>query len=148
MPQYYPIVFLINGCNSLISQFFGTHKLRDFTMNGVLEDGIGDSDYVHIEGAWQSGDYIVVPPRTAADKAVLIYPLLTDEQLQAAEAGEIVEPRVICWTTDFSLNCDEENTCAPRAEVEVTGIIRELRRQKNKAHMLPANKYQLNRSTG
>lgn len=137
------VVFLINGCNSLISQFFGTHKLRDFTMNAVLEEGIGDSDYVNIEGAWQSGDYIVVPPRTAADKAVLIFPLLTEEQLAAAESGQVVEPRIICWTKEFSLNCDEENTCAPRAEVAVQGIVREIRRQKNKAHMLASNKYRL-----
>lgn len=137
------VVFLINGCNSLISQFFGTHKLRDFTMQSVWEEGIGDSDYVKIEGAWQSGDYIVVPPRTAADKAVLIFPLLTKDQLAAAEAGQVVEPRIICWTRDFSLNCDEENTCAPRAEVEIQGIVREIRRQKNKAHMLATNKYRL-----
>lgn len=137
------VVFLVNGCNSLISQFFGTHKLRDFTMQSVWEDGIGDSDYVNITGAWQSGDYIVVPPRTAADRAVLIFPLLTKEQLDAAEAGQVVEPRIICWTREFSLNCDEENTCAPRAEVEIKGIIREIRRQKNKAHMLASDKYRL-----
>lgn len=137
------VVFLINGCNSLISQFFGTHKLRTYSMPDVLTDGLGDSDYVKIDNAWQSGDYIVVPPRTAAEKAVLIFPLLSEEQLAAAEAGKVVEPRIICWTREFSLNCDEENTCAPRAEVSKTGIIREMRRQKNKAHMLSANKYRL-----
>ncbi|MEL6660496.1 MAG: hypothetical protein AAFP77_17270 [Bacteroidota bacterium] len=137
------VVFLINGCNSLISQFFGTHKLRTFSMSEVLETGIGDSDYVRIEGAWQSGDYIVVPPRTSAEKAILIFPLLSEDQLKAAEAGEVVEPRIICWTKDFSLNCDEENTCAPRTEVDLQGIIRKIRKQKNKAHLLATNKYSL-----
>lgn len=137
------VVFLINGCNSLISQFFGTHKLRTYSMTEVLDQGIGDSDYVRLEEGWQTGDYIVVPPRTAADKAILIFPLLSEEQLRAAEAGEIVEPRIICWTKEFSLNCDDENTCAPRAEVTTQGLVREIRRQKNKAHMLAANKYRL-----
>lgn len=137
------VVFLVNGCNSLISQFFGTHKLRTFPMSDVLKEGIGDSDFVRLENAWQTGDYIVVPPRTAADKAILIYPLLSEEQLGAAEAGEVVEPRIICWTKEFSLNCDDENTCAPRLEVAMQGLVREIRRQKNKAHMLDANKYRL-----
>ena len=137
------VVFLINGCNSLISQFFGTHKLRSFNMADVLETGIGDSDYVRIEESWQSGDYIVVPPRNTAEKPVLIFPLLSEDQLKAAEAGEVVEPRIICWTKEFSLNCDEENTCAPRTEVDIQGIVREMRRQQNKAHLLAANKYRL-----
>ena len=137
------VVFLINSCNSLISQFFGTHKLRTFEMDNVLAEGIGDADFVEIENGWQSGDYIVVPPRTAAEKPVLIFPLLSEQQLAAAESGQVVQPRIICWTKEFSLNCDEENTCAPRTEVTMQGIVREMRRQKNKAHMLPANKYQL-----
>ncbi len=137
------VVFLINGCNSLISQFFGTHKLRTYNMSEVLETGIGDSDYIRIDNAWQGGDYIVVPPRTSAERAILIFPLLSEEQLAAAEAGEVVEPRIICWTREFSLNCDEENTCAPRSEVSQQGIIREIRKQKNKAHLLATNKYKL-----
>ena len=112
-------------------------------MADVLETGIGDSDYVRIEESWQSGDYIVVPPRNTAEKPVLIFPLLSEDQLKAAEAGEVVEPRIICWTKEFSLNCDEENTCAPRTEVDIQGIVREMRRQQNKAHLLAANKYRL-----
>lgn len=137
------IVFFINGCNSLISQFFGTHKLRTFEMAETITNGIGDSDYIRINNGWQTGDYIVVPPRTSADNAILIFPLLTEEQLAAAESGEIVEPRLICWTKDFSMNCDEANTCAPRLKVNKEGIIREMQRQKNKAHLLNAKKYRL-----
>lgn len=137
------IVFFINGCNSLISQFFGTHKLRTFAMEDAVVEGIGDSDFVQLTGVWQSGDYIVVPPRTGADKAVLIFPLLTETQLADAEAGKKVQPRYIGWTKNFSLDCDVENTCAPRLNRDIKGIVREMQRQKNKAHMLAANKYEL-----
>ncbi len=136
------IVFFINGCNSLISQFFGTHKLRTFTMDEALEKGIGDADFVELTGAWKSGDYIVVPPRTGADKAILIFPLLSEKQM-AADAGEKVQPQFIGWTKEFSLDCDIENTCAPRLHGNVLGVVREMQRQKNKAHMLAANKYEL-----
>ncbi|MEM1216539.1 MAG: hypothetical protein AAGJ82_12680 [Bacteroidota bacterium] len=137
------VVFFITGCNSLISQFFGTHKLRTFPMFEVVQTGIGDADFVSLEGAWQTGDYLVVPPRNKADKAVLIYPLLTEIQLAAVEKGELVEPRIIAWTKNFSLDCDEENNCAPRQRVDALGIVREMRREKKKAHMLPSNKYRL-----
>jgi hypothetical protein len=137
------IVFLINGCNSLISQFFGTHKLRTFSMEQALSEGIGDSDYVTLTGAWQSGDYIVVPPRTGADKAILIFPILSNEQMRNVEAGKKVKPVVIGWTKNFSLDCDLENTCAPRLQKEVSGIVRDMQQQKNKAHMLATDKYEL-----
>lgn len=137
------IVFFINGCNSLISQFFGTHKLRTFSMEEAMEKGIGDADFVELTGAWKSGDYIVVPPRTGADKAILIFPILSEKQMAAADAGEKVEPAFIGWTKDFSLDCDLENTCAPKIQGDIKGVVREMQKQKNKAHMLATNKYQL-----
>lgn len=137
------VVFFITGCNSLISQFFGTHKLRSFTMDSVLTEGIGDADFVKLTGAWQTGDYLVIPPKNRADKAILIYPLLTEAQITAVESGEIVAPRIIAWTKNFSLDCDDENTCAPRQVIDAQGIVREMRREKKKAHMLPSNKYRL-----
>lgn len=137
------IVFFITGCNSLISQFFGTHKLRDFKMEDVLENGLGDSDYVRIEGAWRTGDYIVVPPKTDADKAVLIYPIVSKMQLERMDAGQLITPALIGWTKNFSLDCDEDKSCAPREALALEGIIREMRPQKNRAHMLPETRYDL-----
>jgi len=137
------IVFFITGCNSLISQFFGTHKLRVFTMEETITTGVGDSDFVELIGAWQSGDYIVVPPRTDADKAILIYPLLAESQIEALKAGKQVKPRIIAWTKNFSMACDDEKNCVPLMPVAVQGVIREMRQQKNQAHLLPVLKYQL-----
>lgn len=137
------IVFFITGCNSLISQFFGTHKLRTFTMGEVLKNGLGDADYVSISQAWKTGDYLVVPPRTEADKAVLIYPILSPEQVDSLDAGRAVRPRIIAWTKEFDLACDEEKRCAPLSEITLSGIIREMNPTKNRAHMLPEVKYGL-----
>lgn len=112
-------------------------------MEEALDKGIGDADFIELTGAWKSGDYIVVPPRTGADKAILIFPLLSEQQMAAADAGEKVQPQFIGWTKEFSLDCDIENTCAPRLHGNVLGVVREMQRQKNKAHMLAANKYEL-----
>ena len=137
------VVFFITGCNSLISQFFGTHKLRSFEMEDVIKTGIEDSDYININGAWQTGDYIIVPPKNESDKFTLIYPLLSEAQLKALEQGEQVQPRIIGWKKVTSIECDEDHSCAPKMAVKAEGIIRQMRKQKNKAHMLAADRYQL-----
>ena len=142
------IVFFITGCNSLISQFFGTHKLRDFTMKQVLEEGLGDADYVRISEAWQTGDYITVPPRTDADRAVLLFPIVSKSQLEQLDAGQTIAPELIAWTKNFSMTCDENQDCVPRLETSISGIVREMRKQKNRAHMLPADRYQLPENVG
>lgn len=137
------IVFFISGCNSLISQFFGTHKLRNFKMEEVLKTGIEDSDYIDIKGAWQTGDYIIVPPKNESDKFTLIYPLLSKDQVKSLEQGEQVQPRIIGWKKVTSIECDEDHSCAPKMKIKAEGIIRQMRKQKNKAHMLAADRYQL-----
>lgn len=137
------IVFFINGCNSLISQFFGTHKLRVFSIEEALNKGIGDADYVRLDGAWKPGDYIVIPPKNAADKAVLLFPLLSKAQMAELDAGNVVQPKIIAWTKNFSMNCDEQNNCAPRLQVDAVGVVRKMQQDKNKAHLLPTASYQL-----
>ena len=137
------VVFLINGCNSLISQFFGTHKLRTFSAEQAVNEGIGDSDYIELTGMWRTGDYIVIPPRNDVDKAVLIFPLLTDDQVKTIEAGEQVEISTIGWTKNFSMECDQDNSCAPQEQLDARGVVREMRPEKKKAHMLDTNKYRL-----
>lgn len=137
------IVFFITGCNSLVSQLFGTHKLRHFTMSEVLGDGIADSDFVELSGAWQTGDYIVVPPLNASDKPIVIYPLLSEEQLRKLEAGQPVKPQIIGWTKDFDLSCDDEASCAPRGPVAIKGVVREMRSAKNQTTALPSEKYRI-----
>jgi len=134
-------VFFITGCNSLVSQLFGTHKLRSFSMEEVLAEGIADADYIEVSGAWQSGDYVVVPKLNASDKPILIYPLLSEAQLQQLEAGQKVRPQIIGWTKNFDPACDDAGTCAPKGPVSIKGVVREMRSAKNQVDALPQDKY-------
>lgn len=137
------IVFFITGCNSLISQFFGTHKLRTFSAEEVVAKGIGDSDFVEITDAWQTGDYLIVPPRTSADRALLIYPVVTEAQLALIDSGAVVEPMLIAWTRDFDASCDNDQLCIDRKKLNLKGVIREMNPSKNRANLLPAEHYRL-----
>jgi hypothetical protein len=137
------IVFFITGCNSLISQFFGTHKLRTFTAEEVAEKGVGDADFVEISNVWLTGDYLIVPPRTSADRAVLIYPAVTQAQLALIDSGAVVAPLFIAWTRDFDASCDNEQNCIPRQQLSVRGVVREMNPSKNRANLLPAEHYHI-----
>ena len=136
-------VFFISGCNSLVSQFFGTHKLRTFTAEQVLQQGVGDADYIEITDAWLTGDYMVVPPRNKADRAVLIYPVVSASQLAAIDSGKVVEPLAIAWTRNFDISCDTDQRCITRQQLRLEGVVRDMNKSKNKAHLLPAEHYRL-----
>ena len=45
------IVMMITGCNSLISQQFGTHQLRTVNMQDAVANGLGDADFIELDGA-------------------------------------------------------------------------------------------------
>jgi hypothetical protein len=135
------VVFIITGCNSLMSQFFGTHKLRSFAAGTVATQGLGDADFVEIIGVWRTGDYLIVPPKNQADKPLLIYPILSDDQLERLDTGEVIKPLLIAWTKDFDPACDETHTCANREEINLKGIIRKPNPQKDRAGQLPKNRY-------
>lgn len=66
----------------------------------MAEKGVGDADFVEISNVWLTGDYLIVPPRTSADRAVLIYPAVTQAQLALIDSGAVVLP-FIAWTRDF-----------------------------------------------
>lgn len=91
------IVFMINGCNSLISQNFGTHKLRVLDFNEVVAEGLGDADFVELNEAEIAETYIVGPRLNANGKDYHLHPILTETQLEAYERGETVRPKVVGW---------------------------------------------------
>ncbi len=120
------IVFFINGCNSLISQFFGTHKLRAFEMEQIVQHGIGDSDYIEIPDAWLSGEFVHQTSEYENDPPILLYPLLSAEDWQKQQRGEPVSPSLLAWTADFHSPCVEENNCIEPGQQAVRGVVREL----------------------
>lgn len=137
------IVVFINGCNSLVSQYFGTHKLRTFTMEDAVKKGVGDSDYLELQKAWASGDYVFVPGKRKTDPSTLLYPLLTQAQLEQVEQGQQVQPHFIAWTQNFPTDCPSRDDCSPRRVADFKGVVRKPGKEFNGAKNLAANKYQL-----
>ncbi|HMQ49755.1 MAG TPA: hypothetical protein PKA00_19700 [Saprospiraceae bacterium] len=137
------LVFFINGCNSLISQYFGTHKLRSFSINEVLKEGIGDSDYVEISDAWLSGDFAYTHGKIKEESGLILYPVLSQAQLQAKQQGEKVQVQVIAWTADFHSPCVDEKNCIQAGSSTLKGVVRDLPQDRRKPELLQPMGYEL-----
>jgi hypothetical protein len=131
------VVVFINGCNSLISSQVGTHKLRTYAMAEVLEEGIGDADFVAITGAWQTGDYVYVAPVRQFDKPILIYPVTAN----GAENARAIP--VVAWTELFDPSCVERGDCLPQGETTLRGIVRDIPKEKDNSSALARKGYTL-----
>ncbi len=131
------LVFFINSCNSLISLQFGTHKLRTFTMEEVLTKGVGDTDYIKITDAWTSGDYYHVPGKHEKDGGLILYPILSKEQVTQLEQGQKVNPYFVGWTQTFPWECLEQENCVKKESLTISGVVRELKEEDQQLHQLP-----------
>ena len=120
------VVVFINGCNSLISQHFGTHKLRGYTIEMVQQSGIGDADFIMVDNALLPGDFVFKAAKSPTNPGVIIYPVLSREQLEAHERGEAVSPDIIAWTMDFPSQCVDAGNCIQAGPVALKGVVRNL----------------------
>ena len=120
------VTFFINGCNSLISQFFGSHKLRVSDYELAAKEGIGDADFIELENTYLSGDFVYQESEYPNTPGVIIYPLLTAEQVKKREQGQKVSPSFIAWTADFHAPCVEENNCINSGIKSIKGVVREV----------------------
>ena len=118
------MVMMITGCNSLISQFFGTHRLRAMPIEAAQTEGLGDADFVRLEAAVLHEEYLRGAPLHSTDKPIVIYPLLSEEQLAAHQAGEQVELRYLGWSTVFDLNCYDRGDCYSVGPGVAQGLVR------------------------
>ena len=134
------IALTIGGCNSLVSQLFGTHKLRTFPLEAVAREGFGDADYVELTEAYQTGDVVVGPALHGTDRDIVLYPLLTPAQWQARQAGQTVEPVVIAWQKEGGQPCESCRTTGP---LTVRGLVREPNPRKNKSAELSTAGYRI-----
>ncbi len=137
----FSVVAFINGCSSLISRVAGTHKLRTYSMDQVLAQGIGDADYIEAGPAWRSGDFVHTPPLKRGYKPVLAYPVLTRSQLDSLDKGMAVHPAVIAWSQKFDPGCINAGNCAPKGEFTLGGITRKIDKERNRTAELPASRY-------
>lgn len=125
------VVVFINGCNSLVSQFYGTHKLRTYTIQEVQQQGIGDADYVEITDAWRSGDYVHVPPVRRFDDPILIYPIG-----DAPEKSALKKVPIVAWEELFDPRCLEISSCVPQEKLTIRGIVRDIPKEKDQSAKL------------
>lgn len=116
------LVFFINGCNNLVSQFFGTHKLRSLTMETFVREGVGDADYIRIDGAYLDGAFVYQQPEEAGYPPVLIYPVLA-----ASEAGS--RAALLAWTADFFDPCVDSGDCIAKGKRSLKGVVQPLPRE-------------------
>lgn len=137
------VVAFINGCNSLISRVAGTHKLREYAMPELLRTGIGDADYIRVESAWRSGDFIHTPPLKRGYKPVIAYPVLSKSQKDSLENGLIVHPAIIAWTQRFDAGCVNAGNCAPAGSFVLSGIARPIDKERNRSSSLSKSRFSI-----
>ena len=137
------VVVFINGCNSVISQNFGTHKLRTYSIEDVLKNGLGDADFVEIENAWLPGDFVYKAAKNPKNPGVIIYPVLSREQLAQRDSGLQVEPAAIAWTMNFPSQCVDAGNCIKRGPVSLRGVVRQLPKDRRAAGLLREKGYRI-----
>jgi hypothetical protein len=111
------LVFFINGCNSLVSQFFGTHKLRSFEVSDVAEKGIGDADYVEISGARFEPVFVHQEASEPGSPPIIVYPVF-------AEGEGKKQAVLLAWTADFFDPCVAADSCISAGVRTLKGVVR------------------------
>lgn len=117
------IVLMITGCNSLISQNFGTHRLRTVDVTAAASGGLGDADFVELDNAVLGAAMIVGPALRSNDKDYVLRPILTESQSQAWAAGETVTTNLVAWTETTDPACIEAPGCLPGPQTPVRGLL-------------------------
>lgn len=124
------IVVMITGCNSLISQYFGTHKLRRVSLETIQEEGLGDADFIELSDASLGEAYIVGKALRADDEDYHLYPILTDAQVAAHHSGERVVVNMIGWFKLPYADCVNNGDCMP-AKAQLQGLVTKPTDKKN-----------------
>lgn len=117
------IVVMINGCNGLISQNFGTHKLRTLKLETVLEEGLGDADFVRLEDAVLTENYLIGEALKASDEDYHLHAILTPQQQAAYKAGNKVTAGMIGWFKIPYADCVKNGDCQAASKGYLQGLI-------------------------
>jgi len=117
------IVLMITGCNSLISQNFGTHRLRTRDLARVPGEGLGDADFVELANAVISTPAQTSPAGQAWQKDHVYRPLLTPAQQAEWQAGATVRSNVIGWFKTTDPACSTAAGCPPPATGQTRGLL-------------------------
>ena len=125
------IVIMITGCNSLVSQNFGTHRLRTMPANEATVVGIGDADFVEVTGVDLGQPQLSAPTDDLEDGLYVYRPLLNARQLAAWDSGTVVSVSLIGWFKSTDPACKGPEPCLPHTGKRVIGLVNEPAARKN-----------------
>lgn len=137
------IIMLITGCNGLISQNFGTHRLRTVDVTTAIADGLGDADFVELTGAVVGEPSITGPALRSSDKDYVLRPVFTPEEHKNWLAGESVTTSVIAWTETDRIDGKDFPYCAAPDYCGMRGLLSIPTDQKNPVGQWPAQRITL-----
>lgn len=120
----------INGCNSIISNFAGTHKLRNYKFGEIINQGIGDADFIQIDDGILSDQYIFIPGDRTFRKDLLIFPITTTSNQQMDSI------KIIGWAKSFDPSCVQRKDCQLQFKGPIKGIISDVSRVRKNADQL------------
>ena len=123
-------VAFINGCNSVISNFAGTHKLRQYTLSEIAKTGIGDADYIEITDASVSAEFTHIPGDKNFRRDLLIFPIVPNT---GATGNKL---HMIGWVKKFDSDCLKQNNCSQLIKDPLRGLISDVKRVKANLNQL------------
>ncbi len=123
------VVLFINGCSSLLSRVSGTHKLREFGMERVASQGVGDREFLQIKRAWLTEVHALQADKS---RGYLQYPVLSAQQYRQHREGRVIEARVVGWMRLRDTSCLARNDCYAAGAQTLTGMVRPLKKQYRK----------------
>lgn len=125
------IVIMITGCNSLVSQQFGTHHLRTIPATEATVTGIGDADFLEVTDLDFGPPQLSAPADDLKDGLYVYRPLLNAEQLAAWKGGAVVPVSLVGWFKSTDPACTEPTPCLPHTGKQIIGLVNEPADRKN-----------------
>ncbi|TXF91646.1 hypothetical protein FUA23_00240 [Neolewinella aurantiaca] len=119
------IVLMITGCNSLVSQNFGTHRLRTLDVTEADAQAIGEADFIEVAGAVMAKVAVTTSKKDFWGNTTVCRPLLSPGQQQSLNAGTAIETQlVVCFKTEDPA-CHEDPACLPYSGTRAIGLVGE-----------------------
>ena len=122
---------MITGCNGLISQQFGTHRLRTLPVEEAIASGLGDADFVELTGAVVGEPVIVGPALRASDKDYVLRPVFTPTQQAEWQKGKSVTVSLVSWTETDDPATQTVPSCTAPQHCSLRGLLSEPTDKKN-----------------
>lgn len=110
------ISLIINGCNNILSGVVGTHKLKHFEIQEVVENGIGDSDFIAIDAMETPDSFFILGSNHFLQQPLLVSPIYLQHSDQRMLVG-------LVWTDAFDASCANKGDCHLNFAGEIKGLV-------------------------